>query len=351
MTSLDQELPLLLLDGKQWRRPRSLASLAKGKRTVATLYWGLRHQQLGDLGIARYLDIAQLDFKSLHKRHLCELRNERYRLTEQGQTQQQHLQMQLVFDWQACFQTVDLVRLKQRLLLLVQVISEFQHQQLHYFVVRTSLREQRWIKSYFRQLRKSQRDRLVGPELTAYLETLPDQTAQVLVQELVGYQNNGLTRDQIAVALQRSPLAVAFVELSALGKLVGWCQQHPQSVLAPLCQGLSRSLISKNAVRTLHLYQATGSLDTVAHTQRIRLSTVQEHLSEVAIYLPLTQFPYEDFVSKDQLNQLISRSGTDVDAWQFQTRPDENLTFFQFRLIQIWLTKEQQGGHHDGEPH
>ncbi|USS86618.1 helix-turn-helix domain-containing protein [Fructilactobacillus cliffordii] len=350
MASLNQDLALLLLDAKQWRRPRSLASLAKGKRTVSTLYWGLRHQQLGYLGISRYLDVAQLDFRALQQRHLIAIENERYRLTQTGQAQQQQLRSQLVLDWQARFQTVDLIRLKQRLLLLVQVVSEFQHHQAHYFVVRTPLREQQWVKSYFKQLRQSQRYQLVGSDLTVYLETLPDQTAQVLGQELVGYQNNGLTRDQIAISVQQNSLAVAFFELSALGKLVDWCQRHPHSVLAPLCQGLARPLISKNALRTLNLYQATKSLEVVAHTQRIRQSTVQEHLLETAIYLPMAQFPYVDFTSKDQVKQLIAQWGPDVDTWQFQTRPDEHLTFLQFRLIQIWLTKEQQGESSDGEP-
>ncbi|USS87407.1 helix-turn-helix domain-containing protein [Fructilactobacillus hinvesii] len=342
MSSLDQELSLLLVDQREWRRPRSLENLVKGKRTVATLYWGLRYQLLGLLGIARYLEVSKLDFVGLEQQRLLQTNAGKVRLTPLGAQQQAKLKAQLQMGWKVRFQTTDLMRLKHRFLLLIQVASEYHHHQNQYFVLKTSLREQQWIKRYFGQLRSGKKLEQFPDNVSAFLAKLPEVVAQVVGAELVGYHNNGRTRDQIAQELCQSSLAIAFLELTALAALVDWGSAHPDSLLTPLKNGLERGLISKNAVQTLRLYQANHSLKQVARKQRIRLSTVQEHLLEVAIYLPIAQFPYLDFVSAEMKQDLMERLGTDLDDWQFEAERDSELSFFQFRLIQIWITKGQR---------
>ncbi|USS85377.1 helix-turn-helix domain-containing protein [Fructilactobacillus myrtifloralis] len=347
MLTIEQALALVLLAEKQPRRHRSLTNLVRGKRTVATLYWGFRYQWLGVLGIGRYLAIQELPFASLRHQQLVAVDHEQDYLTPAGLNQQQLLFQQLPLQWQAEFQTTDLQRLKSRLLLLTQVISEFNHHENHYFAVRTPMRERVWVKNYFFQLVHTNRLAEFQSDLTAFLAALPTQTAQVVSHELVGYHNNGWTREQIAQALRLNPLAVAFIELAALAQLVRWNRNKPAGTLAPLSQGLQRDLITKKARQTLQLYQTSHDVKRVAAQQHIKPSTVDEHLLENAIYVPLAQFPYSDFVSQKEVQRLVRQYGNNVDDWQFQPDQEAGLSFFQFRLIQIWLTKlaRKEAGH------
>ena len=82
---LNEELALFLLDKHQPRRKRLLENLLVGKKTVATIYWALRYQILGYLGLGRYMEITKLDFNNLEKQKLViKDENQAYVLTDKG---------------------------------------------------------------------------------------------------------------------------------------------------------------------------------------------------------------------------------------------------------------------------
>ena len=61
---------------------------------------------------------------------------------------------------------------------------------------------------------------------------------------------------------------------------------------------------------------------------------------EIAIYFPINKFPYSDFINDVQIEELKEQLSDDIDKWNYENLSlKQSLSFFQFRLVEIYLTK------------
>ncbi|WP_429970870.1 helix-turn-helix domain-containing protein [Fructilactobacillus sp. Tb1] len=343
---LNEELAIILLNDKQPRRKRLLENLLGGKKTVATLYWALRYQLLGYLGLGRYLDISELHLSSLIKQKLVKKTDDEYLLTKTGMNLKAQLLDSQSPQWQHNFQNYNLVRFKYRLLLFVQVISEFEHHERNYYPVKVPDAEMNYVKHYFKTINRENVGISLKNELVEFLNSLDDSDADLFANELVGYQNNGKTLFQIAADLNKSLIAISLSDLTNLSKLINIVSNQEQSVLKPLLNGLNRTLVSESALLTVNQYLSCHDLSMVAKRRRLKESTIYEHLLEVAIYSGINKFPYQDFITKQITDQLTANLGKNIDSWKYESLSDidkQRLSFFQFRLSEIYLTKLEIG--------
>lgn len=343
---------VLLLFSPTPRRAKGLFNVLRGRRTVSTLFAGLT------AGCLELLDswhgVPLEDFMAAtavleENGQLVSTATGCWQLTPAGEQRQAKLRQTLYLPqaFQA-FQTTDVRRFMAVSQLALQVVSELVHHDRHYYPVTTDPGIQVQVKRWLRQQPKSELGGQVHAALTAFLTSLsvPD-LPTVFVQGLTGYQEPGLTNEQLAEQLGRQPLETGLMRTDAICQWINWLQQHQTTdplwnLLAPLKQS---SAISKSAWQTYQAFVKTNQLATIAQTRRLKLSTVREHLLEVAIWLP--QFPFESVLSSTLMQQLttIFVNRPDIANWSFQDAQVAmpTLDFFEFRLFQIMRCHHVRG--------
>ncbi|WP_143463514.1 helix-turn-helix domain-containing protein [Levilactobacillus enshiensis] len=331
---------LYVLDRQQPRRLRVIENLLRGRRTVSTLYWGQRYQLLPLLDADKHLDRGALmgPTKALVAEGLVTLdpEEDQLLLTSAGQQKLSvtYYRPQTSEDWL----NLDLEAARQRLLLAVQVTSQYAHSTSRYYPLATDLATRRVIRSWFHRLK--------GPQLAAALATamihswqqLPVQTAEVMTDLLTGYQHPGLTVDQVASDQQQTAWEIQLRQRDGVTQIARDAQQadHP---LHALLHPLWRSPITRSAQATLYAVEQGGSLDQVAMQRHVKANTVKEHLLEAAILSPTGAFPFDQLLPAHVRADFAAVLNADIDSWQFAQLPEALRTrydFFYFRLYAIW---------------
>lgn len=332
-----------VLTPQQARRLRVIENLLRGKKTVSTLYWGQRYQLLPLIGLDKTLDRGALDAaaQSLVTGGLATLdeENDQLRLTPTGviAAQRDYYQPQMADQWIQ----LDLMAARQRILLAVQVVSEYTHATRRYYPLTTDLVTRQAVRAWFQRVKSAQLGQQILHVLTHALEQLPEEVATVTTSLLTGYQHPGLTREQVAQAHQRTAWEVTLMQLDGLMQI---CQDArvTETPFTSLLRSLWQSPVTRSAQLTLAAVRQTGDLDQVAAQRRIKLSTVREHLLEAAIFLPLSDFPYGRILTPE-LCQLFDKNLTGaIDDWQYTNLPNDlqqQYDFFYFRLYAIWIEK------------
>lgn len=340
---------LQLLSDQQARRLRVIENLLRGRRTVSTLYWGLRYDLLYLLDLDKSLDRGQLDASAQvlvdhHWAAWADDQQPRLRLTAAGVTrrdQQPRPDVSNRADWPQ----LNLQAARQRLLLAVQVVSEYAHQTKRYYPLTVDLPTRQAVRIWFHQQRDATLPQRVLTALQTDLDQLPVLVAQATTAGLTGHQQPGLTNQQLGEQLDRTAWQVYLMHVTAVVQIARSAKEpaHPlHTLLAPTWD----QPVTRSAQATLATVQAGTSLDQTAQQRKIKPSTVREHLLEAAIMLPVTAIPYEQLLPVGDRERLLAALPTLIDDWEYtalspalQARYD----FFTFRLLAIWQDKRGVG--------
>jgi uncharacterized protein YpbB len=334
-----------LLSAQQDRRIRVIENLLRGKKTVSTLYWGQRYRLLPLLNLDKHLQRGGLDdaIQELQHRGWATVDGDQatVRLTAAGEqqlAQRAYYRPVTTDQWV----NLDLVAARQRLLLAVQVTSQFAHSTARYYPLATDQETRRAVRQWFHRRKSPTLAPQLGAALTHSLQQLPGQTAGVVTDQFTGFGQPGLTSEQVAAAHQWTVWEVHLMQIDGVVQIAQDARQtdHPlHDLLGPLWQ----VPISRSAQATLTAVEAGGDLTRVAAIRKIKLSTVREHLLEAAIMLPLRDFPYERVLPPQVRQDFAAVLAGSVDDWQYTNLPEDLQTrydFFYFRLFAIWQIKE-----------
>lgn len=325
----------------QPRRIRVIESLLTNRLTVSNLFWGQQYGLLQWLGADRQLQRSEYDavIKSLVANQLLTIDDHHQaRLTTKGvQRQEEEQQYQPHFlDW---YWLANTNQLGQRLLLGMQVVSEYAYHNAKYAPVTVGYGHMLAVKQWFH---RADRKQLVAAvyhdldQLTTGLASADERLAAFLVDGLVGHNLPALTNDQLATHLQLSMADMLVLNHDLLLGVAAYCQHVPgplQDLLAPL---LNAGPLSNSTALTLNLYQQGATLEQIAARRRLKLSTVREHLLEVAILCP-EQLNWDQLLPSAKRAALAKRySDPDVTSWHFNPAgQDAGDAFFNYRLFQI----------------
>ncbi|MFC6288932.1 helix-turn-helix domain-containing protein [Levilactobacillus angrenensis] len=334
-----------LLSAQQDRRIRVIENLLRGKKTVSTLYWGQRYRLLPLLNLDKHLQRGGLDTAIQDLQHqgwvTVDPEQATLRLTSTGEQQladQAYYRPVTTAQWV----NLDLVAARQRLLLAVQVTSQFAHSTARYYPLATDQETRRAVRVWFHRRKSPALASQLGAALTASLQQLPQQTAGVVTDQFTGFGQPGLTSEQLAVTHQWTTWEVRLMQVDGVVQIAQDARQadHPlHELLGPLWQ----VPISRSAQATLAAVEAGGDLARVATVRKIKLSTVREHLLEAAIMSPLRDFPYDQVLPETVRQDLASALHGSIDDWQYTALPtalQAQYDFFYFRLYAIWRIKE-----------
>lgn len=335
---------LVLLDGRQFRRLRVIENLLREKKTVSTLYWGERYRLLYLVGLAKKLPRGALDApaQALQQRGLVTTGEtpDQVRLTPAGVTAQRdatYYHPQTAATWDQ----LNLMAARERLLLAVQVVSQYAHSTKRYYPLTTTLETRQAVRRWFYRVKQPDLDEQMFTSLKSSLAQLPAPVAEVVVTLFTGYQQPGQTADQLAQERQCTPWEILLMQLDGLMQ-VALAARDTAQPLTSLLQPLWQSPVTRSAQQTLAAVGQGRSLEQIAAARGIKTSTAREHLLEAAILLPLQQFPYDGILTPTIRQDLAAALTGPIDDWQYTALPEAlqaRYAFFYFRLYAIWSDK------------
>lgn len=216
-----------------------------------------------------------------------------------------------------------------RLSLFVQTFMSREHERTFYPVQADRPAEQ-WVK----QLLQIDRDWKVlmqtfHHEIEDALDIIGDPYATAVVYRFTGAFETGLTYEQIASLLDVD------AETARLYFLAGWNELLTvlprEAKLRGFTYGLSTERMTFSARESYDLFLKGYSFQQVQSRRRLRTSTIEDHVVEMAMYLdtfPLDQFvPSKDIATIEKLR--------DPKSWALKPIFEKmgNVSYFQIRLV------------------
>lgn len=322
------------------RRIRVVEGVIAGKRTVTNLFWGRLYGLLPYLGADRHLRREAYDawLAQTTQAGLLTTGDGYAQLTPAGERAKEDY---LAAHYQPRFGEwtwlVNPFRLASRVLLAVQVTSEFAHHSRHYAPLNTDFATQRAVRNWFVR----QGPGLAGDlreELTVALTQLAqadERLANLFAYRLIGHQTVGWT-DQTAASNLGVPADDLFwLERDAWLFLAHALTTSP-GPLAELARPLlATSPVTRSVQQTVAMSRAGLSPAEISRRRHLKVSTVREHLLQALILTP-------GALSVDQLlpapveQRLREQVSGDPLSWRFEASgPNAAEEYYYFRLFQI----------------
>lgn len=216
-----------------------------------------------------------------------------------------------------------------RLSLFVQTFMSLEHKRTFYPVQADRMAE-RWVK----QIVRANRDwnELIASfhhELETALESLGDPYATAVVYRFTGAFETGYTYEQIATLLDVDARTARLYFLAGWNALLRTLP--PDAKLLGFAHGLSNERMTLSARESYDLFSAGRSFAQVQSVRRLRTSTIEDHVVEMAMYLD--DFPLDQFVP----NELIAEVERlrEEESWALKPifEKTDNLSYFQIRLV------------------
>lgn len=164
------------------------------------------------------------------------------------------------------------------------------------------------------------------------LETV-DVVKTIIVYRLTGYQAIGLTWTQFAEQLQLEELDVQLYFVHGLHRLIELIETGEYPILKTLLHQIRvETVLTESTQKTAILLNQGYSLEQIAQRRRLKMSTIEDHIAELAMTDP--NFEVEKFVPK-ALNIEIQRVLETMDVKKLKPIKEiiPHASYFQIRLI------------------
>ncbi|KOY71306.1 hypothetical protein RZ55_11930 [Apilactobacillus kunkeei] len=342
---MNKDLLLLLLSSTQPRRIKLIQNLLNGKRTVSTLFWAMRYGILQYSAILKTYDLNSINgaIKKLIVDGLAEQVDEfQYQLTTKGQIKKDSVKESFYILQNTSYQyDYDVNEFKARILLAIQSVSEYSYQNKNYYPVKTDMKSAMIVKRWFIHNKVEIVSRLED-YLTKYLSQVDEKKANIIAQQMIGHDVYGMTNGQLADSMGVSNVEAFFMEYDGWVNFINYIINDDDLLLLPLINDVRTLKMNHHAIQTYNQFVSGNTLDQIANNLSVKLSTVREHLLEMAIWLPESKFPYAKIVSaEDEKTLRQAFDNQPIDDWQFrQISESTDINFFEFRIYQILRSKQ-----------
>lgn len=225
-----------------------------------------------------------------------------------------------------------------RLTLVVQSLSYHKEGEMSFSPVVKEESTQKWVKSFLRAMHYQsgllQQQLFEEIKLSLEQAQLTEQACTLIIYRLSGVGVPGWTWQQLAHVQGVEPVDV---QLQFIEGLHNWLHTIDETSAYPLLQKMAEDvrvvvMLTGSANQTAQLFRQGYSIEQIAFMRGLKLSTIEDHLVELAMNDP--KFPIEQFVSKEDIC-LVSEK-----IQQLRTRKLKNLheaiahlSYFQLRLI------------------
>ncbi|WP_100331448.1 helix-turn-helix domain-containing protein [Bacillus xiapuensis] len=224
-----------------------------------------------------------------------------------------------------------------RLTLLVQVASHLISQQTRYLPVTRDETIHGWLKVFLRQqgLLKQQLASKLYQELSSSLKSQTAEDPLIAVLRLSGSKRTGKTASQAAAVLKLEETEYWYRFLNLLHFLIQHIIQRSSQLplLFAMIEDIYQPVVlTHSARRTAELLRRGYSPEEIAAKRRLKMSTVEDHLVELALNLP--EFSISPFVSEEAAAAIVETASGQMHK-KLKPIKDQhpNVTYFQIRLV------------------
>lgn len=346
MDDFDANYWLVFFSDQQARRPAVIRQLLSKRLSNSTIFWGMRYQLLDYINVCPSLNQQVFDQqieRLCQQRNLLRMEDGTVLLTPTGQKIKQQLLTGKTLktpQFFAQYRVFDLVKL---LRLLIQVASEASFENSRYYVAvndfECQLIVKKWVKAHgLKSLAKN-----LSTALSSFLSTEDPVDAWIFCAQFAGHKTIPATNQQLIDQSKLTLTEINIVILDLTSRFSTYLlQSSPLGTLIQYFQ--AKNALYQKSRATLNLFLQGYSIDQITAQRQLKVSTVQEHLLNAAIFEE--NFPYGSFLSDQEKQYLAASLPKDIDQWKYSLLADQEeqqLTFFKFRLYAILRSKEQSG--------
>ncbi|MDQ0244279.1 uncharacterized protein YpbB [Bacillus fengqiuensis] len=225
-----------------------------------------------------------------------------------------------------------------RLTLLVQTLSHLVYNESYFLPVSQDLKVQSWMKHFLKRQHASRNElaKQLFLELHACLDGCLSMEADVFLLQFSGFQRAGLTKKQIGDGYGIDEHRVHYIQLSVLHYCLQKIMETPSSY--PLLNSLipeadSPVPLTVSTMKTWGLLKQGKTVDEVMAIRRLKRSTIEDHLVELALFVPA--FSIGEYVPEQLQRQIVSAIETlkTNKLKEIKENLGEDATYFQVRIV------------------
>jgi uncharacterized protein YpbB len=222
-----------------------------------------------------------------------------------------------------------------RLALTVQTLSFLPHT-MRFIPIERDGTTQRFVKSYLQHhhFQETAFQQQFTAQLHDVLARIPvsDIAKQVFVYRLSGYEQSGLTWHQLSELLEEDAFSLQLLFVQCLHSVL-----NEARLTAPLIDDLAQQIrieqvLTQSTQKTATLFYQGYSMEQIARYRRLKLSTIEDHLAEMA--MNDDKFPLHQFVN-DEEAALVVHYAKALQTTKLRALKEvmPQLSYFQIRLV------------------
>ena len=225
-----------------------------------------------------------------------------------------------------------------RLSLVVQSLSHQINNQQAFIPIERNEQIQGWVRQFLIANHYQNRtlQRLLYEEMSTSLTKLQidENVKELIMYRLTGYNEPGFTWQQLAFGYHIPEMDAQLLYISGLHAWLAEVEQQKSDypLLAKMAENIRvEALLTNSALETAQLYKKGHSLEEISHIRRLKMSTIEDHLVEMAMNEP--SFSIDDFVSKEDQQQII-QTVEDYETKRLKTLKEilPHVSYFQLRI-------------------
>jgi uncharacterized protein YpbB len=277
-----------------------------------------------------------------------EKRKPTFAVTEKGRAYAKERADHYRFDfWLGPFTQSDLTEwlelFWQRLHLLVQTVSQMLANDLAFFPVVSDKRTQQWVKAQITDANSRERwMNQLGDELFFLLQSLPADVQELIAAQFSGASQVGKTLGQLAMRKNVAPMYLSLLFRYGLAcSIQRLIQEKDQFPLLSRLVVRSEKLdprLSESAAKTYSLIERGIDKDEIAKIRRVKVSTVEDHLVEMALRCP--EWDCSRYLDEN-LGALIVQTSEQLKTSRLRLIKDSLGTSVSYLQIRLALARRQ----------
>ncbi|MGA9288061.1 MAG: helix-turn-helix domain-containing protein, partial [Anaerobacillus sp.] len=211
------------------------------------------------------------------------------------------------------------------------------HENMNFYPITKNDATQKWVRENF-PLEKEHRLRMakrLREEVTTVLEKLPDRQAELFVYRLSGSGRTGLTLEQTAGMYKMTNEEAMILFNSVIHTFLTFIQSSSEEYPLLGVFGADENAdwpLTSSTRRTYSLLQKGMTMDRIAEIRKLKKSTIEDHLVEIAINVP--NFSIDPFVSSAGQQSIILAS-KELNSQRLKTikqHLNDKYSYFEIRL-------------------
>lgn len=225
-----------------------------------------------------------------------------------------------------------------RLILLIQTLTNSKKQHYTFIPVIDKTSIEKWVKIVYKKSKGSESRFLtmLHKELHVLLDHFPNPEASIFVDRLSGYQQYGMSIEQLAFAYKYERHDMLLLLTGIVQSILSIIESDKNNFvfLSYILKDLTPDLpLTHSASATFKLLKKSYTIEQIAYIRKLKVNTIYDHLVEIAFYDKA--FPIHRYVTKEAQQEIIVaiQRTESSKLKQIKQQISEDINYFQIRLV------------------